>query len=152
MPRPKPLEEISTQELLTRREIDSAGRDLARERNLRLVRRILHGIQVLGSSVNFGEDQFPSQIGATRDVESCCNVNLVTDRSLDKNVRTIHAADLWLKSYPRRRSRRSRVSSQCPADPQLDVSETVMQQRGYLPLHIPGDERFVGVERRDVEK
>jgi hypothetical protein len=41
MPRPKPLEKMPMQELLGGREIDSASRDLARERNLRLVRRIL---------------------------------------------------------------------------------------------------------------
>lgn len=49
--------------------------------------------------MNFNEDQFPNQIGAARNVESCCNVNLVTDRNLDTNALTIHATDLWLKSY-----------------------------------------------------
>jgi len=41
MPRPKTLEMISTEELMSSRDIDSAGRDLAREKNLRLVRRLL---------------------------------------------------------------------------------------------------------------
>jgi hypothetical protein len=41
MPRPTMLEMMSTQDLLGGKELDSASRDLARERNLRLVRELL---------------------------------------------------------------------------------------------------------------
>jgi hypothetical protein len=41
MQRPPTLEMMSTQDLLGGKELDSASRDLARERNLRLVRRLL---------------------------------------------------------------------------------------------------------------
>jgi hypothetical protein len=41
MPRPKTLEMMSTEELLSGKDIDSASRDLVTERSLRLVRRLL---------------------------------------------------------------------------------------------------------------
>ena len=41
MPRPTMLEMMSTQDLLGGKELDSASRDLARDRNLSLVRRLL---------------------------------------------------------------------------------------------------------------
>jgi hypothetical protein len=41
MPRPKTLEMLSTEELVSGKELDSASRNLARERNLRLVRGLL---------------------------------------------------------------------------------------------------------------
>jgi len=41
MPRPKTLEMMSTEVLLSGKDIDSASRDLVTERSLRLVRRLL---------------------------------------------------------------------------------------------------------------